>query len=57
MKSYKLVSKKDYLKVVENINENIINELSNTGIHFDEETQKRVKNNTKNNNNPLELKP
>lgn len=53
---HKKISKEEYFKAVNNINENIINEMSMSGFTVAPESVDRVKTNMKKRNNPIEFK-
>ena len=53
--SFKIISKAEYMKTVKNINENVISELSSSGLTVSPESIERVKANVKRRNNPIEL--
>ena len=53
---HKKISKEDYFKAVNNINENIISEMSMSGFTVAPESVDRVKANMKKRNNPIEFK-
>ena len=50
------LDKEEYFKAVNNINENIINEMSMSGFTVAPESVDRVKTNMKKRNNPIEFK-
>lgn len=52
---FKLITKKKYTETMKTLNENIFSELANVGITFDEANKKKVIQNRKANNNPIEL--
>lgn len=54
-KKYKKITKEAFNKTKRNIEENIINEMSNIGVFFDKEGENRVMSNIKSKNNPIEL--
>ena len=56
LNKYKEVTKVELRQIKNNINNNIINELSSYGVSVSSESIDRVKLNIKKNNNPLELK-
>lgn len=56
LKKHKELSKEDYLKALRNINENIINEASMSGLTIAPESIEQVKANFKKRNNPIELR-
>ncbi|WP_157759835.1 GLPGLI family protein [Chryseobacterium piperi] len=56
LEKHKKLSKEDYIKAIKNINENIINELSMSGLKIAPESVEAAKANLKRKNNPIELK-
>lgn len=55
LEQHKKVSKSDFFKAVKNINDNIINELSSSGLTVSGDSAEKVKSNLKKKNNPIEL--
>ncbi len=55
LNQHKKVSKSDFYKAVKNINDNIINELSSSGLTVSGDSAEKVKSNLKKKNNPIEL--
>ncbi|WP_426478445.1 GLPGLI family protein [Chryseobacterium sp. CBSDS_008] len=55
LKKHKQLTKEEYLKVIKNINENIINEASMSGLTISPESVERAKANFNKRNNPIEL--
>ena len=53
---HKKITKEEYFKAVNNINENIINEMSASGFTVAPESVEKVKSNIRRRNNPIELK-
>ncbi|MFN3021394.1 GLPGLI family protein [Chryseobacterium sp. TY3] len=56
LKLYKKISKTEYSKVIKDINDNIIGELSSSGLTVMPESIDKVKSNVKKRNNSIELK-
>ena len=57
LSSYKKLSKEEYLKTLQNINDNMGKEVLDIGITLDEETQKRLNKKDTSSRNRLELVP